>query len=100
MELDWAELDRLVKPSPNYADIPRRLLDVLAYDFARKYYNHNMIEAQAYAARLLGSDPRQRYGAMLQEITHTFQRLQELKVNTTQEFVLSVENPLEAGRIL
>ena len=93
MELDWAELEWLVKPSPNYADIPRRLLDVLAYDFARKYYNHSMREAQAYAARLLGSDPRQRYGAMLAEITASFQRLQDLKVNTMQEFILSVENP-------
>jgi len=93
MELDWAELEWLVKPSPNYADIPRRLLDVLAYDFARKYYNHSMREAQAYAARLLGSDPRQRYGAMLEEITASFLRLQELKVNSTQEFILSVENP-------
>jgi hypothetical protein len=93
MELDWAELDRLVKPSPNYADIPRRLLDVFAYDFARKYYNHTMLEAQGYAARLLGSDPRQRYGAMLEEITRNFQHLQDLKVNTTQEFVLAVENP-------
>jgi hypothetical protein len=92
MELDWAEVERLVKPSPNYADIPRRLLDVFAYDFVRKHYNHNMSEAQTYAARLLGSDPRQRYGAMLDEITRIFQRLQGLGVNTTQEFILSVEN--------
>jgi hypothetical protein len=95
MELDWAELERLVKPSPNYADIPRRLLDVFAYDFVRKHYNHNMSEAQAYAARLLGSDPRRRYDAMLEEVAGIFQRLQGLGVSSTHEFILSVENPLK-----
>ncbi len=92
MELDWVELDRLVKPSPNYADIPRRLLDVLAYDLMRKHYNHNMLEAQAYAACLLGSDPRRRYDVMLDEINRNFQRLNDLGVHSTNEFILAVEN--------
>lgn len=44
MELDWAELEQLVKPSPDYADILRRLLDVVDYDFARKHYNKHGME--------------------------------------------------------
>jgi len=91
VEVDWAEVERLAKPSPNYEDIPTRLNQILAYPFVREFYNHNMKDAQAYATALIGGDPKQRYGEWLAVLLQTLQRLDELHIENYVDFVAWVE---------
>lgn len=65
MPLDPAQLKKDLYPIPSYADLIKRLPVSLSYAFVRQAYAHSMAEAHAFAARLLGDDPRQRYGPWL-----------------------------------
>lgn len=92
MALDWNEIGKLLKPVPNYEDLIKRLLDDFAYPFIKDCYAHNMPEAQAYAAQLLGNDPKQRYTAWLEKLTSTFSRLDELGVLNYLDFIQQVDS--------
>ncbi len=91
MKVDWVEVERLVKPSPNYEDIVNRLNQILNYAFVREHYNHNMKDAQAYATALIGGDPKQRYGEWLENLVHTFQMLNELRIEDYLDFITRIE---------
>jgi hypothetical protein len=91
VKVDWVEVERLAKPSPNYEDIPTRLNQILAYTFVREHYNHHMIDAQAYARALIGGDPKQRYGEWLTDLIQTLQKLNEMDIVDYVDFVCRVE---------
>lgn len=91
MGLDWNKIDDLVKPSPNYETLIKRILEILSYNFVYKYYNHNMKEAEEYSHNLLGDDPKQRYKEYLEKLSKTFYRLDILKVRNYPEFINLVE---------
>ena len=87
MGIDWEEVEELVKPSPNYQTLIKRLQEVLSYEFVKKHYGHNMKDASEYATKLLGGDPRQRYGEYLERLKVTFGQLDRLGIKNYQEFI-------------
>jgi hypothetical protein len=91
MGVDWDEVNRLVRPSPDYQTLIKRLLEVFSYEFVKSHYNHDIAAAEAYAARLLGGDPRGRYGEWLEILVGTFRHLDRLGVKDCLEFVHRVE---------
>ncbi|MGD8506350.1 MAG: hypothetical protein PVF15_06765, partial [Candidatus Bathyarchaeota archaeon] len=91
MGIDWKEVEKLVKPSPSYKELVKRILEVLPYDFVRKHYDHNMKEAEEYATRLLGSDPKQRYGEYMEKLNRVFKQLDSLNVQSYSELVHLVD---------
>ncbi len=90
MALDWNEIGKLLKPVPNYEDLIQRLLAVFTYPFIRDCYAHNMAEAQEYAGKLLGNDPKQRYTAWLGKLCATFKRMGELGIHNYDDFIQQV----------
>ncbi|MHA2244187.1 MAG: hypothetical protein ACXADY_04405 [Candidatus Hodarchaeales archaeon] len=58
MEIDWYKLENLVKPSPNYDTLIKKILEILSYNFVKEYYNHNMKETKEHSIKLLGDDPQ------------------------------------------
>jgi len=44
--IDWEEVERLAKPAANYKTLVERNLEILSYDFAGKYHNHSMKQAE------------------------------------------------------
>lgn len=91
MPIDWTEVERLVKPSPNYETLIQRLLEVFEYGFVKDHYNHSMEEAQGYAGRLLGNDPKGRYGKWLEALKAGFQSLAAIGVKDYLDFIRRVE---------
>lgn len=91
MPIDWKEVERLVKPSPSHEELTKKILEVLSYDFVKKFYRHNMKEAEEYATRLLGCDPRQRYGEYVEKLNRAFRQLDSLNVQNYYELVNLVE---------
>jgi hypothetical protein len=91
MTIDWKEVERLIKPSPSYEELTKKILEVLSYDFVKKFYRHNMKEAEEYATRLLGCDPKQRYGEYVEKLNRAFRQLDSLNVQDYSELVNLVE---------
>ena len=98
MTIDPAQLKKDLFPIPSYSDLIKRLQVPLSYSFVRKAYPHTMQEAQVFAQRLLGDDPRQRYGAWLVYLQKTFNTLGAAGVKDYQDLVgrLGTEADLEA----
>jgi hypothetical protein len=98
MTIDPIQLKKDLYPVPSYSDLIKRLQVSLSYSFVRKAYPHTMQEAQVYAKRLLGDDPRQRYGAWLVFLQKTFNTLGTAGVKDYQDLInrLSSEAELEA----
>lgn len=91
MGIDWKEVGRLVKPSPSYEELIKRIREVLSYGFVKKYYNHNMKEAEEYSTRLLGCDPKQRYREFMERLSKVFKQLDSLNVQSYSELIHLVE---------
>jgi hypothetical protein len=91
MEVNWEEVEKLVKPSPNYEILVKNIQTVVQYNFVKKYYNLNMGEMQNYTVKLLGSDPRKRYENYLEHLNTTFKKLESLEVENITTFVISLE---------
>ena len=87
MGIDWKEVEKLLRPVPSYEELIKRLHEVLSYNFTRKTYNHNMLEAAEYAVKLLGNDPKQRYGEYLEKIKKILQQLNNLGVKSYSELI-------------
>jgi len=98
MTIDPVQLKKDLSPVPSYSDLISRLKLSLSYSFVRKAYPHTMQEAQVYASRLLGDDPKQRYGAMLAFLQKTFDKLGAAGVKDYEDFIsrLGSEAELEA----
>jgi hypothetical protein len=98
MVIDPIQLKKDLYPIPSYSDLIKRLKVSLSYSFVRKAYPHTMQEAQDYARRLLGDDPRKRYNAWLVSLRKTFNKLGTAGVKDYQDLVnrLGSEAELEA----
>jgi len=90
MGIDWKKAEKLIRPVPSYEDLIKRLLVVVSYDFVTETYNHTMEEAKEYAASLLGSDPKKRYGEYLEKIEKVLNQLSNLNVKSYSEFIHKV----------
>lgn len=88
MEIDWNAVKKMTLWS--YEDLIAKILKVLSYSFVQEHYNHNMIEAENYATRLLGYDPR--YAKYVSKWIEIFKKLHSLKVENYTELVHQVEN--------
>lgn len=95
MGIDWAEIERLVKPAPNYGTLVKRNLQILSYDFVRKYYNHSMNQAKNYTTRLLGDYAAcmhaPKYGEYMEKLNKVFKQLDSLGVKNYLEFMHHVK---------
>lgn len=96
MGIDWKQAGKLIKPVPSYEELIKRLLVIVSYDFVTETYNHTMEEAKEYAACLLGSDPRKRYGDYLEKLEKAFSQLDNLNVKSYSEFIHRVRSREEA----
>jgi hypothetical protein len=95
MGVNWKEVETLVKPSPSYEDIIKRILEIFSYDFVDEYYNHTMEEAEIYVVKLLGSDPKKRYKECMENLTKAFRQLDSLNMQTYVHFVqLEIYSPV------
>jgi hypothetical protein len=92
MGVDWDEVEKLVKPNPDYLVIIKRLTEVFSYGFVIKSYNHSMKEAEVYATKLLGCDPRNRYGEYLAGVNEIFKTLDELGTENYQQLIGEVDS--------
>jgi hypothetical protein len=95
MTLDPVQLKKDLFPIPSYADLIKRLKTSMSYSFVRKAYAHSPAQAEDYAQRLLGDDPRQRYGGWLESLQKTFQALGAAGVQDYPDLVEQTAN--EAG---
>lgn len=98
MGVGWKEVERLIKPVPSYEVLIKRLLDTASYNFVQETYNHSMKKAREYAAKLLGSDPKHRYGEYLEKLDKALERLGSLNVESYWRFIQLVENRMKAER--
>lgn len=87
MAVDWSEVERSIK----------ELLEVLSYAWVREHYGHSMGEAAEYATRLLGGDPKQRYGDRLARLRSAFQQLDYLGVEGYVQLVQLVDTGEKLG---
>jgi hypothetical protein len=87
MAVDWREVERSIEES----------LEVLSYAWVREHYNHNMSEAAEYATRLLGGDPKQRYGDRLARLKSALQQLDYLGIEGYVQFVQLVDTRDKLG---
>ena len=87
MTINPVQLKKDLYPIPSYADLIKRLKVSLSYSFVRKAYPHSMQEAQDYARRLLGDDPRRRYGGWLVFLQKTFKTLSTAGITDYQDLV-------------
>jgi hypothetical protein len=91
MPVDWDEVKKIISPSPHYEDVIGRLQTGFSYAFVRELYNRSMPEASQNAARLLGSNPRQRYTAWIPDLQASFKTLEDAGVSDTMDLVRQVE---------
>lgn len=98
MTIDPVKLKKDLYPIPSYSDLIKRLRNTLSYPFVRVAYPHNMQEAQIYAKRLLGDDPKQRYSSWLINLQKTFNQFGTAGVRDYQDLItrLGSEEELEA----
>ena len=89
-KVDWDEIQKYLRPIPYYEDLIKRLSETFAYEFVHKHYNHNLRDADAYANRLLGSDPRHRYVDWLKTLQATFWQLDGLGVKNYEDLIHQV----------
>lgn len=79
MEIDWAEVKKLTLWS--YAELIKKLLNVLDYEFVQIYYNYNMREAVGYAEKVQqGYLQNGKEAAFIGDIISSFQQLETLGV--------------------
>ena len=91
MGIDWKEVERLVKPAPNYRTLVKRNLEILSYDFVRKHYNHSMKQAENYSKRLLGNYPKPKGDEYIGKVNKIFSQLDRFGVKNYLEFIHHVE---------
>jgi hypothetical protein len=92
MGVDWDEVEKLVKPNPDYLVIIKRLTEVFSYGFVIKSYNHSMKEAEVYATKLLGCDPRNRYGEYLARVNEIFKTLDKLGTENYLQLIGEIDS--------
>ncbi|MBY9001447.1 MAG: DUF4332 domain-containing protein [Candidatus Heimdallarchaeota archaeon] len=92
MEIDWEKVEKLVKPSTSFDFLVKSIKTTLTYNFVRENYNLSMRELQEYTQKLLGSDPRQRYNAYLENINSVFRKLEKLDVTDVVDLISLTEN--------
>ncbi len=90
-KLDWKKVNELCKPSPSYEAIIQGLHQSLAYGFVVANYNHDMKGAEEFAKKLLGNDPKKRYGAYLEKLVGVFKHLDTLGVKDYLGLISRVE---------
>ena len=98
MSVDWAEVDELVKPTPSYEKLIEEISEVWSYGFVQETYCHDMGEAVDYLERLMGGDPRARFGETVERYGSIFRRLAELGVDGYGGFLDSVRDREELER--
>lgn len=88
MEIDWASVKKMTLW--NYENLTRKILQVLSYNFIQEYYNHNMKEAERYAIKLLGYDPK--YAKYLSNLTDILRNLDSFGIKNYTDLVNQVGN--------
>jgi len=81
MSVNWAEVDEFVKPTPSYEKLIGEIAGIWSYGFVREIYGHDMGEAVDYLERLMGGDPRARFGETVERYCSVFRRLAEMGVD-------------------
>lgn len=90
MELDWDQVKK--QTLWTYEELIKKLLDVLAYDFVQKYYNHTMPEAQSYAHKIQqGYRQHQTDTTFIDNIVTALKMLENLQIETYLNLVDQVE---------
>jgi hypothetical protein len=89
--VNWDEVERLVKPSPNYQTLIKRLQEAYTYEFVRQYYTHTMAEAERYATDLLGCNPKRRHGDWLGRLRRVFRQFEEMGVKDYPDLIDRIE---------
>jgi hypothetical protein len=92
MEINWEEVDELVKPSPNYETLVNNLLNLFPYEFVREFYSLDMNELREYTKKLLGQDSRQRYTDYILNLNLTFLKVENVGINSVLEIVYEIDN--------
>jgi len=88
MEIDWNVVKKMALWS--YEDLIKKILKVLSYNFIQEHYNPDMKEAEKYAVKLLGYDPK--YAEYVSKLTDIFRKLDSFKVENYTELIHQVEN--------
>jgi hypothetical protein len=90
MELDWHQVKK--QTLWTYENLIKKLLDVLAYGFVQKHYNHTMPEAQSYAHKIQqGYRQHQNDTTFIDHIVAGLKRLETLQIETYLNLVYQVE---------
>jgi hypothetical protein len=91
MPIDWNEIQKQLKPIPNYEDLIKRLRESSAFPFVQDHYNFTMLEAMEYTRRLLEEDTKQRYCEWAANLESTFQRLQNRGIRYLFDLITRVD---------
>ena len=91
MDIDWEEVERLVKPSPNFDTLIKNIQTVIQYAFVEKHYKLNMQDIQDYTSKLLGCDSRKRYDKYMENLNSTFSKLGTVNIENIFVFINSVD---------
>lgn len=90
MEPDWDQVKK--QTLWTYEDLIKKLLDVLAYGFVQKHYNHTMPEAQSYAHKIQqGYRQHQNDTTFTDNIVAGFKTLETLQTDTYLNLIDQVE---------
>ncbi len=100
MEINWKEIEKLVKPSPNYEKLVSNILVLFPYGFVRKYYSLNMNKLTTYTTKLLGQDSRQRYMEYMENLNSTFKKMENINVENTLDLVYQLESKAKFEELL
>jgi len=87
MSVNWAEVNELVKPTPSYEKLIGEIAEIWSYGFVQEIYGHDMGEAVDYLERLMGGDPRARFGETVERYGGVFRRLGEMGVDGYSGFL-------------
>jgi len=91
MQIDWLEVENLVKPCPNYNVLIKDLQEVFSYVFIREAYNQTPKQALEYSKKLFGCDPKQRYGEAIKRVTCILEKLEKIGIKNNFDFISQVE---------
>ena len=87
LEIDWTIVKK--KTLWNYEELIQKILNVMSYKFAGKYYNHNMTQAQKYATKLLGYHKKNT--EYVSKLTKIFRSLKSSGINYYSDLIRQVE---------